>query len=222
MNLVLGFGAVGLALLVFGVGAPCTAKLEKAEPPAALSIAHRKLFDPEALGVCAGGEPVMRVWFRTEIPVQATAAQFKRGLTYRQIPEGTLVGAVEFPKPFVDYRKQRLPAGTYTLRFALQPDTGDHTDTSPHPEFCLLSPAAEDTSAQPMEVKRLIELSSKVNEGRHPAVFLLWPSNEPASGVQVLDKGNGVRVAAVRRTVVSGGRKAHLGFAVTVAGWRMQ
>src|SRR5205814_10522301 len=98
----------------------------------------RKLLDEQALVVRSGDDVVMTVWFRTEIPVKATEEQVKNGLTYREIPEGTLVGALEFPRTFTDYRKQQLPAGVYTLRSAIHPDIGDHTGTTPHPEFCLL------------------------------------------------------------------------------------
>jgi hypothetical protein len=211
-----------LTLVAVGAEVPFTATLEKAEPPAILAGAHRKLLDPQPLVVRAGKDTVMRVWFRTEIPVRATGEQVRKGLTYRQIPEGTLVGAVEFPTTFTDYRKQRLPAGVYTLRFAVQPDTGDHTGTSPHPEFCLLCPAAQDTSAREIEAKELIELSSKVNDGRHPAVLLLWPNNDPDPAVKVLDKGNGVLVATVRRPAAAGERKTTLGFGLTVAGVRKE
>lgn len=190
--------------------------------PHGRAVAHRKLLDPQSLVMRDGTDTVMRVWFRTEIPVQATGEQVRNGLTYRQIPEGTLVGAVEFPKAFTDYRKQRIPAGVYTLRFAIQPDTGDHTGTSPHREFCLICPAAVDTSAREIEQKELIELSSRVNEGRHPAVLLLWPNNGPDTGVKVLDKGNGVLAATIRRPVAAGERKTTLGFAVTVAGMRKE
>ena len=107
-----------------------------------------------------GETVVMRVWFRAEIPVKATEEQVKNGLTYREIPEGTLVGAIEFPAKFTDYRKQELPAGVYTLRFAVQPDIGDHTGTAPHPEFCLICPADEDKSREDIEKKKLIELSA--------------------------------------------------------------
>lgn len=209
-----------LALLAVGQDAPLTAGLEKQEPPAVLAPAHRRLLDPEALGVRAGQDPVMRVWFRREIPVRATPEQARTGLTYRQIPEGALVGALELPKVFIDYRRQRLPAGVYTLRFAIQPDTGEHTDTSPHREFCLLCPAAADPSVEVMDPRRLIELSSRVNQGRHPAVLLLWPNDNPGPGVQILDKGDGVQVAAFRRPVADGARKSTLGFAITVAGVR--
>jgi hypothetical protein len=199
-----------------------SAKVEKVEVPAKLAEPVRKLLDEQALVVRSGDEVVMRVWFRAEIPVKATEEQVKNGLTYREIPEGTLVGAIEFPAKFTDYRKQELPAGVYTLRFAVQPDIGDHTGTTPHPEFCLICPADEDKSGEEIEKKKLIELSSKVNEGRHPAVLLLWPNNGKDAGVKVIDKGNGVLVATVKRAVVAGDSKTTLGFAVTVAGVRKE
>src|SRR5436305_1995996 len=182
-----------------------TAGVEKVEPPGKLAEPVRKLLDEQALVVRSGDDVVMTVWFRTEIPVKATEEQVKNGLTYREIPEGTLVGALEFPRTFTDYRKQQLPAGVYTLRFAIQPDIGDHTGTTPHPEFCLLCPAGEDKTDEPIEKKKLIELSSKVNEGRHPAVLLLWPNNGKDAAVRVLDKGNGVLVATVKRPVAGDG-----------------
>jgi hypothetical protein len=199
-----------------------TAKLEKVEVPAAVAEPVRKLLGPEALVVRGeGDEVVMRVWFRTEIPAKATPEQVKNGLTYREIPEGTVVGALEFPKVFTDYRKQELPAGVYTLRFAVQPDIGDHTGVAPHTEFCLLSNSADDKTAEPIEVKALIEQSAKVNEGKHPAVLLLFPNSAKDDGPTVVGKGNGVWVVNVRRPVAAGEDKTSLGFGITVAGvWK--
>ncbi len=214
----MGVFPAALALLGVVTGSAVTAKLERSEPPPRLAAPVRKTLDSESLVVRTGGDMVMRIWFRASIPVRATGEQVRKGLTYRQIPVGTLLGAVEFPGEFSDSRRQRIPAGVYTLRFALQPDTGDHTGTSPYREFCLLCPAAEDRSARTMEPEELIELSSKLNEGRHPAVLLLWPNNGPDPGVTVLDKGNGVLAATVRRPVAAGDRKTTLGFAITVAG----
>jgi hypothetical protein len=163
----------------------------------------------------------MRVWFRAAIPVKATADQLANGLTYREVPEGTLAGVIEFPKPFTDFRKQVIPAGAYTLRFAVQPDIGDHTGTAPHPEVCLMSPAEKDKTAEPMAVKALIELSSEVNEGKHPAVLLLFPNHGKDDGPKVVGKGDGVWVVNVRRAVAAGDAKTTLGFGVTVAGvWK--
>jgi hypothetical protein len=200
-----------------------SAKVEKVSPPELLAEPVRKLLDGQALVVRDGGAEVMTVWFRAAIPVKATEEQAKNGLTYREIPEGTLVGAVRFPAKFTDFRKQEIAAGVYTLRFAVQPDIGDHTGTAPHPEFCLMVAADKDATPGAIEKKKLIELSSLVNEGRHPAVLLKWPYDGKESGAKVAGKGDGVFVATLRRAVVTEeGRKAALGFAVTVAGVRKE
>jgi hypothetical protein len=199
-----------------------SAKVEKVAVPETIAEPIRKLLDEQALVVRDGDAEVMTVWFRTEIPAKATEEQVKNGLTYREIPEGVLVGAIRFPAKFTDFRKQEIPAGVYTLRFAVQPDIGDHTGTAPHPEFCLMCQADRDRSAEPIEKKKLIEVSSLVNEGRHPAVLLLWPNYGKDAGVKVVSKGDGVFVATIKRAVVAGELKTTLGFAITVAGVRKE
>lgn len=222
MRLVLAVCVFALSTNLRAAEPNLSAKVEKVEPPDALAEPIRKLLDEEALIVREGDAEVMTVWFRTEIPAKATPEQVKNGLTYREIPEGVLVGAIRFPAKFTDYRKQEIAAGVYTLRFAVQPDIGDHTGTAPHPDFCLMSQAKEDTSAEPIEKKKLIEVSSLVNEGRHPAVLLLWPNNGKDAGVKVVSKGEGVYVATIKRSVAADGAKTTLGFAVTVAGVRKE
>ena len=222
MRLVFALVVSALPLPVFAAEPKLAAKVEKADVPDALAEPVRKLLDEQALVVRDGDAEVMTVWFRTEIPATATAEQVKNGLTYREIPEGTLVGAVRFPAKFTDFRKQEIAAGVYTLRFAVQPDIGDHTGTSPHPDFCLMCPAKEDKGADAIEKKKLIEVSSLVNEGRHPAVLLMWPNNGTDAGVKVVSKGDGVYVATVKRAVAAGEQKATLGFAITVAGARKE
>lgn len=199
-----------------------TAKYEKLGPPGAVAEPVRKLLAAEALVVRGEKDtPVMRVWFRTAVPVKASADQVKNGLTYREIPEGTIVGVIEFPQQFTDFRRQRIPAGAYTLRFAVQPDIGDHTGTAPHTEFCLMSAADKDKSADAMAKKDLIELSSEINDGKHPAVLLLFPNYDKDDGPKVVGTGDGVWVVNVRRPVAAGDAKAALGFGITVAGmWK--
>src|SRR5258708_12108 len=175
MRFALAVLVLALAAGAFASEPKLSAKVEKVTPPEALAEPVRKLLDEQALVVRDGEAEVMTVWFRTEIPAKANAEQVKNGLTYREIPEGTLVGAIRFPAKFTDFRKQEIAAGVYTLRFAVQPDIGDHTGTAPHPEFCLMCQAKEDKAAEPVEKKKLIEVSSLVNEGRHPAVLLMWP-----------------------------------------------
>jgi hypothetical protein len=211
-----GYATVGAAEPVFSV------KYEKLDPPEAIAEPIRKLLAADALVVSKDKDQVvMRVWFRTEIPIKATEEQIKNGLTYREIAEGTVVGAIELPQQFTDFRRQRIAAGTYTLRFAVQPDIGDHTGTAPHPDFCLMCPATKDKSADPIEKKELIALSSEVNEGKHPAVLLLFPNFGKDAGPKLVGKGDGVWVVNIRRAVAADDAKASLGFGITVAGtWK--
>jgi hypothetical protein len=84
-----------------------------------------------------------------------------------------------------------------------------------------MCPAARDKSADALAKKDLIDLSSEVNDGKHPAVLLLFPYYAKEMGPKVLDKENGVWVVAVRRAVEAGSSKATLGFAITIAGmWK--
>lgn len=197
-------------------GGRLIATVAKADPPAELAAEVRAELDPAAVSV-ADDAPLLTVWFRRSIPVRATAEQLTNGLTYREIPDGTLLGAVRFDRPFIDFRKQTVPAGVYTLRFAVQPEVGDHLGTTPHPEFALLSPADKDRSPDPVEPKGLIKLSAGVTGGDHPAVMLLWPhrgTDKPA----VIDREPGVRLLTLVRPVSTDGGDARLGFALTVAG----
>lgn len=199
-----------------------SAKLEKLDPPEAVAESIRKLLAPEALVVTVeNGDALMKVWFRTVVPIKATAEQIKNGVTYREIPEGELVGVIQFPTKFTDYRRQEIAAGVYTLRFAVQPDIGDHTGTAPYPDFCLMCSAEKDKSAERIDKKKLIEVSSEVNEGKHPAVLLLFPNAAKDAVPKVVGKGDGVWVVNLRRAVASEEEKSSLGFGITVAGmWK--
>jgi hypothetical protein len=193
-------------------------KVEKIAPPADLKDSIKELLSDEALQVQDGKGVVCTIWFRKEIPVKATPDQIKNGLTYREIPRTTLIGAIDFPQKWIDFRKQEVPKGTYTLRLAFQPMDGDHMGTAPHNEFCLLCPAAKDEKPDPLEMKALNDLSALTTGGTHPSVLLLFPNGKPEDQPKVADKGNGIFVVNVKRPVAAGAEKTSLGFAFTVAG----
>jgi hypothetical protein len=205
-------------LALFLAAEPSTVAAAKPAPPGELAEAVRKELDPTAVVVAEKGEPAATVWFRAEIPAQATAEQVKNGLTVREIPEGTLVGAVKFHRAFTDYRKQDIAAGVYTLRFAVQPDVGDHKGTAPHPEFCLLVPAAKDKSPDAVEVKALLPLSREATGGDHPGVMLLFPDAGKGERPALADRKGGVKLLLVKRPVRAGDTPATLAFGLVVAG----
>ena len=149
------------------------------EPPKELSDSIRKLLGPEAVQFRdARGDLVAELWFRKEVPADATPEQVKNGLTYRELKETTVLGAVRFDQAWSDYRKQKIKAGVYTLRLGFQPMDGDHMGTAPYPEFALVVDAREDKNADTMEPKALQELSAKTIGTSHPGVLLLFPNDK--------------------------------------------
>src|SRR5204862_2362470 len=122
------------------------------------------------------GQLVCEVWVRKELPADATAEQIKNGLTYREVKQTEILGAIRFPQDGRDYRKQKVKAGVYTLRLGFQPQDGDHMGTAPHPEFLLLTAAKLDTKPATMPIKTLIERSAASIDTAHPAVLLLFPN----------------------------------------------
>ncbi|MGL4554242.1 MAG: hypothetical protein ACRC33_24015 [Gemmataceae bacterium] len=208
-----------LAALLFA--ADFTLEAEKdAAPPEDVSAAVAKLLERRCLRVKdAKGDAVAEVWLRAAVPVEATDEQIANGLTYAEVPATTLVGVIRLPGGMTDYRKQKVPAGVYTLRLAVQPPTGDHMGTAPHGEFALLSAASDDRKAGLMEVKGLVEMSTKVNES-HPSVMVLLPGDKDAGAEpRLVDKGKGHRVLFARLGAVSAkGSRAVLPFGLTVVG----
>lgn len=206
-----------IAMLAFVLAAPPTATAESRPAPDTVAAPIRKLLDDKAVVVKDGDAELLAIWFRKSIPAKATAEQVKNGLTYRECVETAVVGVVTFAKTFTDFRKQEIPAGTYTLRLVFQPDTGDHKDTAPHTEFLLLIPVADDTSADEREVKDVVTLSQKATGGDHPGVMLLFPAKADKDGPTVETK-DGATVVSVKRVIEVNGMTATIGLGMTVAG----
>lgn len=191
----------------------------KLDPPKELADVIRKQLGSDAASVSDETGTLLTLWFRAELTSTANADQVKNGLTYRELAEGTLLGTVKFEKPFIDFRKQEIPAGVYTLRLAVQPDTGDHKDTAPHQDFALLVPAAADTSAEPVEVKEVVKMSLKSTGGDHPGVMLLFPHPGKDDKPELKDEKDGIKVVRVRRPLQAGELKGTFGLSVVVSGF---
>ena len=97
--------------------------------------------------------------------------------TYPLAPS-LFVGIIHFAKNARDARGNAIAAGTYTLRYELQPNDGNHLGTSPTRDFLLLVPAAADTNpAQTYSFDQLVRLSEQVTGKRHPAPLNLVPAD---------------------------------------------
>jgi hypothetical protein len=197
-------------------------KTEDAPPPNELAAPFRSLLDSKALSVYDDkGKLLLTIWLRKEFESKATADQVKAGLTYRELEESTVLGAVKVADTWTDFRKQRIKPGVYTLRLGFQPMDGDHMGTAPFNEFALLSPVAKDAKPDLMEEKPLFEMSSTATSRNHPSVMLLFPNPKPASGPAVEAKENDIWVVNFKRPVTASGQKAELGFSVVLLGVSM-
>jgi hypothetical protein len=179
----------------------------------------RSLLHGKALQVLnEKGDVHCEVWLRKSVPAKATDAQIQNGLTYQELAQTTLLGVIRFPNAIKDYRNQDVDPGVYTLRLAMQPQDGDHMGTAPHPEFCLISNPEFDPKPDVMEPKALQDVSARTMSGSHPGIFLLFPNNKPAEAATIADQGQGHWVVKARLEVDAGGKKAFVGFALTVVG----
>jgi len=215
---------MGLSLaLVFLAALPASAashsiKVVDEAAPMEVAEAIRTLLSDKCVQLLdPKGELLAEVWFRKAWPAKATEAQIKNGLTYAEIPETTLVGALRVVKQWTDYRKQKIKPGVYTLRIAHQPMDGDHMGTAPYSDFCLTLPADSDKKPDTMEVKTLHEISAK-STNNHPGVFLLFPGKEAAAEPKLVNKGEGHWVLMIKQEVTAEGKKATIGVGLTLVG----
>jgi hypothetical protein len=210
--------ALVCAAPVLAQGKKYTLKVADADPPKELAEPIRKLLGKKAAQlVDASGTALLEVWLRQGVPVKATEAQVKNGLTYREVPLSTVIGVLRVGKQTYDYRKQKIPAGVYTLRIAVQPMDGDHMGTAPYTEFVLASPAADDKKADLMDAKALHELSAKSTES-HPGVFLLWPGKGATATPKLEPKSDNHWVLVVNLDVTVNGKKATLPLGLVLVG----
>jgi hypothetical protein len=191
---------------------------DKAPAPKEVQEPIRKLLAEQSVQLLdAKGEVLCELWFIKTVEAKATEAQIKNGLTYREVPQTTVLGVLRVVKPMSDYRKQKIAAGVYTLRLGYQPMDGDHMGTAPYSEFCLVSPAAADRSPDLMEPKAMQEMSGKTTAG-HPCVLLLFPG-KAAGAPKLADKGDGHWVLEFKQDVTADGKKATLGVGLTLIGF---
>ncbi len=193
-------------------------KVAASEPPKEVQEPVRKLLGERCVQLLdAKGELVAEVWLCKAVAGKATEAQVKNGLTLREIPESSVMGALRVTKQLGDYRKQKVPPGVYTLRLAYQPQDGDHMGTAPYSEFVLVSPAADDKGTPILPAKTLHEMSAK-STGAHPGVFLLFPGKEAGDEPKLVDKGEGTWTILMKQEVTVGGMKTIIGIGVTLVG----
>lgn len=191
--LIVIFSLGGFALARAGA-----AKVEAVESaPEGASPEIRAALGP-GIRVAVDGKPAAWIWLSKEIPVSRTD-KATLGANYARIPEGTLVGVARLPENWTDYRGKPVAAGTYTMRYALEPADGNHMGVSEFRDFLLLAPVLSDADPRPVAGHDLLYQSSRKASGtNHPAVLCLLPVPKDAAVPSVLASQGGTVTVAVR------------------------
>ena len=149
----------------------------KEAPPKEVSPAMVKAVSKEGVRILRRGKrPVVDIWFRDSAPrpKPEEAKKSKNGVTLTtHLDEGAFLGILRFHRKHYDFRDKGLPAGVYAMRYAIQPQDGDHLGASPTRDFVLLSPVEKDLKLDPILTNDLVKLSLEVSKTKHPASLFL-------------------------------------------------
>ena len=151
-----------LLMTIAGLSAAeLTLKTSEAPPPKDIDPAIQKLLQPNAIQLMDGGQPAFQFWLVNELPGAKALETIK---------PAALLGVVAVFKAQRDYRDDEIAAGVYTMRFALQPQDGNHLGSSDFLTFAVLTPAKLDTKPEGIvDYKSLVKASSNETSTDHPA-----------------------------------------------------
>ncbi len=144
------------------------------------------------------GTVVCEVWFRSAVPAQA--GRNVDGANYPELSPSEFVGVITVPKQVSDFRGQPIKPGSYTLRYELLPNDGNHMGVSPNRDFLLLAPASEDRDvAAQLNFNQLVALSAKAAGTAHPAAFsMVQPDGDTFPAIYKNDDGYYVFVVKLK------------------------
>jgi len=174
------FMAIWILLLSIVLGSLAAAqKVERTGAPTGVSDALRQAVENNGYRATLDGGWTAEFWFARQLQ---TATKDVAGALYPELSDGEFVGVVTFSQAMTDYRGQNIPAGTYTLRYQMLPQDGNHMGVAPNPDFLLAIPAANDAApGATYPYKKLVALSAKSTGASHPAVIALDSAGQPST-----------------------------------------
>jgi len=198
--------------------AELTLKVADKEPPKELDASIRAVLQPKAVQLLEGDKPVYEFWFRSEVPLQSKPGSLAKAL--ESVKATTLIGAVSVPKSLRDYRDDELAAGTYAVRFALQPQDGNHLGSADYAYFAVLVQAKYDTKPDGIaDYKTLVKTSSKDTSTDHPVILSLRPASTDAGDFPKLNEpAPEHKSVRVKLPASAGGEKTSLVFELVYQG----
>ena len=142
--------------------------------PEAVGEPFKSILNPAGVRVLNGqGNTWCEVWVRREISDSGEPASPEA--VYPGLHSGVLLGLMRFPAGGTDFRGLPVGKGTYTMRYGVIPQDGNHVGAAPIVDFVLLIPLSEDTRAPDAHLtsEELVELSKKASGTHHPTVINL-------------------------------------------------
>lgn len=138
-----------------------------AKVKAALESIGYRVFLPNTLPACD-------VWLAADVPTAKRTDS--KGASY-PFADSEFLGVITFPRGGAqDFRGQTVRAGTYTMRYQLLPNDGNHLGVAPNPDMVLLIPVEDDADpSATYDFGKLVALSTEASHTAHPAVFEMMP-----------------------------------------------
>lgn len=220
--ILLCFGVIFISLASSQEGKKFSVKAASTPVPKELSAEIAKLLTDSSIQMHDGtGKLICEMWLCKDLATDATEAQLKTGVTYREVKQSAILGAIQFHQKWTDYRKQPVKAGVYTMRLAYQPTDGKHTaDVSDYHDFVLVINAKDDKKTDFIEPKTLYDKSGDSLELAHPGVFMMWPNPTPKKEphIDARPKDHWVVNSQIALTVNGKATGKNIGFGVTLVG----
>lgn len=215
-------GITCLTLILSGMSLPARAvdysvePLDQPAPSGELSESVAAQLSAKGFTVKKGKRTLCEIWPCKTWPVKA---DFKRtsSLIY-PLEFGELIGVVHFARKAGDFRGQDIPKGTYTLRYALQPQDGNHIGTSDTRDFILLVPATEDQEPEAMSKEKMFSRSPQVAGGTHPTMLSLLFPGEGEAPEMVHDESRELWSLKFSNPTSAGGKQGRLTLQLVLVG----
>lgn len=147
------------------------------------------------------GTAKLEFWWVTSLPLRSGASGAS---SWSDVPDGSLVGALRLGSAWTDIRGFAVRPGVYTLRFARQPQNGDHMGISPNREFLLPGPATDDVTPESVGYDGAVALARKTSRRAHPASISIDPPHTTARALTSTTNDLGHQIAIVSLTTSAG------------------
>ena len=197
--------------------ADLTLKVVEKEPPKELGDTIRAALQSKALQLLDGDKLAYEFWFASEIPLKSKPASLEKALD--SVAPATLLGAVSIPTARRDYRNDELAAGIYTMRFALQPQDGDHLGTTAYLTFGVLVQARHDPTLDGITTYRsLVRASARDTTTEHPLTLSLRPAATEGGEPQLQTPAPEHKCVRVKIPAKAGEEKTALTFEIVYEG----